>query len=525
MRMSNRPNFLLFITDQQRADHVGAYGNREVATPHLDALAARGWRNERFFVAAPLCMPNRASLLTGRMPTAHGVRVNGVSLSAQTVTFTDLLRETGYATALIGKAHLQNITDLSAAWKASGTVGEARREYLGSRYEREFGPAWRRGRVVDEAEPYYGFEHVQFVINHGDDVDGHYREWLRLHHPGFETLVGPEHAIPTPDIELVGLRQAWRTRLPEELYSTAWIADRTIDYLKQRAQDEKPFFIQCSFPDPHHPFTPPGRYWDMYRPDDVELPTSFHTTTPRPPHVQWLHAQRDAGRVPKGGHAAFAASERQAREAIALNYGSITNIDTQIGRVLTELAQLGLDRDTVVIFTSDHGEFMGDHQLLLKAPLHYQGLVRCPLIWADPKANGPGTSQAMTQTIDLAPTILERAGVTPYNGIQGHSLLPLMRGEAAAVRDSVLIEDESQRTALGIDKRLRMRTLVSDRYRLSVYDGAQWGELYDLQEDPGEERNLWSQPESAAVRHELMERLMRQMLASVDTSPLPTSVA
>jgi len=523
--MNKRPNFLLFITDQQRADHVGAYGNRVVSTPHLDALAARGWRNERFYVAAPLCMPNRASLLTGRMPTAHGVRVNGVSLSAQSVTFVDLLRDAGYGTALIGKAHLQNITDLPAAWRASGTVGEARRDCPGTHYEREFGPLWRRRQAVAKDEPYYGFDHVLFVINHGDDVDGHYREWLRRHHPEAESLVGSEHAIPTPEIELAQLGQAWRTRLPEEIYPTAWIADRTIDFLQQCAEDEKPFFIQCSFPDPHHPFTPPGRYWDMYRPEDISLPESFHTSAPRPPHVRWLHAQRDAGKVPKAGHAAFAATERQAREAIALNYGSITHIDAQIGRVLSELARLDLDRDTIVIFTSDHGEFMGDHQLLLKAPLHYQGLIRCPLIWADPQVGHREASQALTQTIDLAPTILERAGVTPYNGIQGSSLLPLIRGDGSRARDAIMVEDESQRTALGIDARLRMRTLVTERYRLSIYDGAQWGELYDLREDPGEVINLWERQEYAAVRHELTEGLMRQMLAAVDTSPLPTSVA
>lgn len=522
--MKQRPNFLLFITDQQRADHVGAYGNPIVSTPHLDALARRGWRNDRFYVAAPLCMPNRASLVTGRLPTAHGVRLNGVPLPAETVTFVERLRDAGYATSLVGKAHLQNITDLPAAWTAPPTDGEARREWPSARYDREFGPTWRRGAAHGTTQPYYGFDDVQLVINHADDVDGHYRQWLRQHHSDWERLVGAEHAVPTPEIDLVRLGQAWRTRLPEELYPTAWIADRTIDFLRVQAEGEQPFFVQCSFPDPHHPFTPPGKYWDMYRPDDVDLPVSFHGHGQLPPHVQWLHAQRDAGKVGKAGHAAFAATERQVREAIALNYGSISNIDAHIGRVLRELERFGLDRDTVVIFTSDHGEFMGDHQLLLKGPLHYQSLIRCPFIWADPQLTC-GTSSALTQTIDLAPTILERAGVTAFNGIQGHSLMPLLRGERSAVRDAVLVEDESQRTTLGIPRRLRMRTLVTQRHRLSLYDGAQWGELYDLQDDPSEQVNLWDDGAHQALRHELVEALLREMLAATDTSPHPTSLA
>ncbi|MFO1266754.1 MAG: sulfatase-like hydrolase/transferase, partial [Rubrivivax sp.] len=293
------------------------------------------------------------------------------------------------------------------------------------------------------------------------------------------------------------------------------------------AAAEQPFFIQCSFPDPHHPFSVPGRYWDMYRPEDVELPESFALAAgqPVPSHVAWLHRQRDAGKAIKNSPMMFACTEREAREAIALNYGSIQHIDDAIGRVLAHLNAKGLERDTVVVFTSDHGDYLGDHQLLWKGPIHYQSLIRTPFIWHDPAMPKRATSDALCSTIDIAPTILERAGLEAYHGIQGESLLPLVSGERERVRDKVLIEEEGQRIFLGFDTRVRMRTLQTDRHRLSVYDGVRWGELYDLLEDPHEMRNLWDEPKLAALRAELISELTYSMLGYTDTSPMSTALA
>src|SRR5205085_1440274 len=154
-----------------------------------------------------------------------------------------------------------------------------------------------------------------------------------------------------------------------------------------------------------------------------------------------------------------------------------------------ELAAAGLDRNTVVVFTSDHGDFMGDHQILLKGPIHYRGLVRVPFVWVDPQVGAAGRSTALTQTTDIAPTILERAGVEPWNGIQGHSLLPLIGDKRERLRERLLIEEEGQRYYMGFPDRVRLRTVITDRYRLSLYDGVPWGELYDLREDPDELAN------------------------------------
>ena len=529
--MSNdKVNFLLIITDQQRADHLGSYGNQVVQTPNLDALAKRGWRFENMHVATPICMPNRASLMTGRYPSAHGARHNGIPLSLRSMTFVETLRRAGYQTALVGKAHLQNMTDNPPSWpvkQQDRLEQEAVEPDLGN-YDQEKRSRWLASDDYDLDYPYYGFEQAYLVDDHSDDVHGHYRYWLRQNHPELERTVGPEGAIPTPEYELSKIRQAWRTRLPEHLYPSAYIADRTIDLLKDFAASEQPFFLECSFPDPHHPFTPPGKYWDMYDPDKMELPESFYASAQdAPPHVKWLYEKRDSGTAIKNTPAIFACNEREAKEALALNYGSISNIDDQVGRILAGLEQAGLAQNTVVIFTSDHGDYLGDHQLMLKGPIHYRGLTRVPFIWTDPAARTDGSvnGKALVSTIDIAPTILSRAGVTPYNGIQGKNLLGTMGGGEATVRDALILEEEGQRVILGFDTRIRCRTLLMGDYRLTIYDGAKWGELYNLAADPHEMVNLWDSADSASQRAAMLEKLAYMMLNQIDTSPYPTAIA
>lgn len=522
-----RPNFLLFITDQQQAAHLGAYGNRIVRTPNLDKLAEHGWVADRCYVAAPICMPNRAALITGRMPSVNGVRHNGIPLSLLETTFVDRLRGHGYRTALIGKSHLQNMSGLPAPWPgraAGATSGEARNPGAG-RYDQEWGPSWDENPDFDVLRPYYGFEHVDLVVDHGDIAGGHYRRWLQRNHPEAASVVGPEHAISSPEYELSGVGQAWRSRIPEELSTTSYIARQACSLLSQYARTGQSFFMKCSFPDPHHPFTPPGKYWNMYAPEDIELPDSFHGELKGAlPHIMTLRSARDAGHAVKNTPAMFACTEREAREAIALNYGSITHIDDAIGTVLKELDASGLRDDTIVLFTSDHGDFMGDHQLLFKGPIHYQSLIRVPLI-VNSRRFQPGRSSQLHSTIDLAPTILDLAGCVACNGIQGRSLVPEFQQSSQPGRSALVIEEENQRTLPGAAYRTRMRTLQTPRYRLSAYEAAAWGELYDLHEDPQELDNLWDDPGYRDLRGHLLETLVREMITLSETSPNPTALA
>lgn len=525
--MPGRPSFLLFVTDQHRADHLGCEGDALVRTPHIDALAARGARFAQCHVATPICQPNRASLMTGRLPSAHGLTMNGRELSHAELTFVEQLRQAGWRTALAGKAHLQNITDVPPRWPAPGErrSADARRPHPGPLGQEQAG-RWEADPHFDLGLPYYGFEQVALTIGHADEQHGHWRRWLRRQLPDADRLIGPDHAIPTPGLALGRLRQAWRTRVPEALYPSAYIAEQACAMLDGFAQSDQPFFLQCSFPDPHHPFTPPGRFWDLFRPEDMPLPATFDAPLhDAPPAIAWLREQRRSNPDFRPGYGAFACTPQEAREALALNHGSLACIDEAVGRVMARLQALGLDDQTVVIFTADHGELLGDRGLMFKGGLHYSALTRVPFIWRDPDRLRPQVVQALAQTTDIAATVLARAGLQAPNGMQGRSLLPVLDGLETRVRDALLVEEESQRADFGMDRRVRMRTLRDHRHRLTVYDGQSWGELYDLQADPQETHNLWNDPAARSVRGELMERLLRLMLEHSDTSPYPTASA
>ena len=534
--MAKRPNFLFFITDQQRADYLSCAGHPVLRTPNIDTIAEGGRRFDRFYVATPVCMPNRSTLMTGRMPSLHGVRSNGTALSFRANTFVDLMRTHGYRTALLGKSHLQNMTGLPAILErpeipeGCAPPPDAFREAM--RRVEEDGPTsaespegWRDDPGWDLPYPFYGFERVDLCTEHGDHVGGHYWQWLKERHADPASLRGPGNALPHD----YTMPQAWRTAVPEELYPTAYVAERTVDFLESHAEagGDAPFFAMASFPDPHHPFTPPGKYWGMYDPDDMRLDASFAANVEPPPHVRWARAEREAGSAVTDSQSLFAVSEREAREACALTCGMIAMIDDAVGEILAALDRLGLADDTVLIFTADHGDYLGDHRIMLKGPVHYQSLIRVPFLWRDTAGRDApgGATAALAGTLDIARTVLDRASIAPYNGIQGRSLMGLIDGAPEEGDADVLIEDDQQRTILGFDTPPRTRTLVTKRWRMTLYDGVDWGELYDLENDPSELINLWDDPAASTARADCLERLARRQMALVDRSPLPTNRA
>jgi arylsulfatase A-like enzyme len=531
--MERKPNFLFIITDQHRADHLGCYGNSVVRTPNIDRLAVNGTRLDNFYVATPICMPNRATLMTGRMPSLHGSRHNGIPLSLTATTFVDIMRAAGYDTALIGKCHLQSISGAAPSIGMPESdpskiqpplhLREADRTWEDhGRYDQELRSTWHDHPEFELTLPYYGFSHVELAVGHGDQVVGHYERWLSDRFADPDSLRGPKNQLPENSYIAP---QAWRTRIPEELYPTAYVAEQTMKYLEgySRTDRSKPFFLQCSFPDPHHPFTPPGRYWDMYDPENISLPPSFNSgERPIPPHLQALYDERARNKANRDGQRTFAITEREAREAIALTYGMITMIDDAVGSILGWLKVLRLDEDTVVVFTSDHGDFMGDHQLLLKGALHYRGLVRVPFIWSDPVVESKGLVNAgLCGTLDIANTVLARAGLQGHNGMQGVSLLPAIRGEKTG-HDSIVIEEHQRRGYMGLKNNFRARSLITEDVRLTLYEDVDWGELYDLVNDPHELNNRWDDPQARDRRHELTEKLARKMMELADSSPLAT---
>ena len=528
------PNFLIFVTDQHRADHLGCYGNPIVRTPNIDALAQSGWRFDRTYVTNPVCMPNRGSMMTGRMPSSHGVRGNGIPLPLNSVTFADLLSEFGYRTALVGKSHLQNMEDTPALLppvqtppgsRTSAVYPEARREDFDSEpYRQEYRSSW-----VNPAHrvtlPYYGFQEVILCNHHADECYGDWLRWLQKNHPEMADKIGREHG--TRDSRYVA-PQAWRTHLNEFQYPTHYIAQQTCDWLSQHAQDNpgQPFALMCSFPDPHHPWTPPGRYWDMYDPKDMPVPETALAEAHKERHVAWLWEERASGKANTESPRMFASNPREIREILALTYGMITNIDDRIGMIMETLKESGLDKNTVVIFTADHGDLMGDHGAMLKGPLHYQGLLRVPFIWREPQAVPRGeVRQDLASSLDLAPSILRRANINPPNGVQGRALFSESGKPQESKRSAVLVEENNQRAYLGFETPVRVRTLISDTHRLSMFQDGEWGELYDLKNDPLEKRNLWDDPGSQQLKATLIADLVQLLIAHADTSPRPTRLA
>ncbi len=307
--------------------------------------------------------------------------------------------------------------------------------------------------------------------------------------------------------------------MPEEIYPTTWIADRAIDYLGDTARGDAPFFAFVSFPDPHHPFNPPGKYWDMYDPDDFDLPVTFADHRNPVPPMRWPEANFHGSAEQMTAQTAVYQDEQELKQAMALSAGMITMIDDRIGRIVEALKNNGQYDNTVIVFNSDHGHYLGDYNLLLKGMLASRGLTRVPCIWSDPKDRSARLRDTLASTIDLSATILDRAGLERYHGIQGRSMLPTIE-QGAGHRDEVLIEFNDGAPKFGFDRPARGRTLVTKHWRYSMFAGESWGALFDLQNDPRETDNLWDDPAHFETRARLAERLIHHLAAQMDESPV-----
>lgn len=520
--MAKRPNFLFLITDQQRADWLGCYGHPVLKTPNIDAIADRGTRFDNFHVASPVCMPNRASLLTGRYPSLHGLRYNGCRLPLNANTFVDLLADAGYHTAAIGKSHLQPFTDLPPAGKTQEEIAntiEAWKHDEGD-YATEEPSRYRSDGRYEIKTPYYGYQQVDMVTMHGDRCGGHYHQWFRENAPNWEDL----HDSANQLLHNYSCPQAYRTQVPEELYPTAYIRDRTIDYLHSRNDKEDPFFAFVSFPDPHHPFNPPGKYWDMYSPDDFEiaLPYNAHKNPTTP--MQWLHNNWKNGGGQMTPQTAMMLNDQQLKEAMALTAGMMAFVDDAVGDIVASLKASGQLENTIICYNSDHGDYLGDYNMLLKGALPFRSITRVPFIWSEPQQTSATSTLALASTVDIAATVLDRAGIEPFNGMQGKSFKSVINN-GNEVRDELLIEYNDGVTRLGFEEPARVRALITKRYRYTMYLDQDWGELYDLEQDPRESNNLWSNPDYNSIRLELSERLNHHLTAQMDESPLSDRIA
>ncbi len=487
----NRPNILWICTDQQRADSLGCYGNPVVRSPHIDSIAGRGTRFTRHLTPMQICSPSRATMATGLYPRHHQLITNGMALPASVPTLMTRLGDAGYRTHGVGKQHLQ---PLLAPVE------------LGMPDSRAF---WRQPESADWNGPYYGYQTIDLLLGESDtaQIAGHYANWLRQNFPDSVDLLQPAQADEPPPSDL---DEIWRSAMPVERHYNTWITDCAERFLRQRATQDDPFMLFVSYPDPHHPFDPPAEYADRYDPAAIELPRiSEIDLASRPPYCTDLYPpgpfresywSADEGMEAGATITTDGISEASLRTAIAYTHAMVEMIDDGVGRLLAALDASGAADDTIVLFTSDHGEYLGDHGLLHKGPASYRGMTELSLLMAGPGIAGGHLVESLTSHIDLMPTLLDLAGVDATGlELDGVSLAPLLAGELDRVRTHVFGEYHPT-----VRSELYNQTVYRDRWRYTIYPGLEnWGELFDLADDPGETRNLYFEPGYETLRVEL----------------------
>lgn len=474
-----RLNVLYIMTDQQPASCVGAFGNPTLRTPALDELAARGCRFERFYIAGFPCSPSRASMLTGLYPHHHGVEQNDVVLDPTLPCLGNLCAAAGYDTAYFGKWHL------------GGNMYRDRED----RRAPGLGGNWYFRRV--EGADGFKFEAVEGGVGEDGPQNGFatwaggwkdYHTWLRAQ--GRDDLlkafpaVGNHNDAPSGPDDVHAFSQ-----LPPDLHVEAFSAGRAEQFVRSHAGG-RPWCVVLSFYGPHHPVAPPKPWDDMYPMEQVQLPPNHRDTLEGKPLRQF---NGDTYRLPKW-------SDDQFKDYIRRYWGYCSYIDSQIGRVFEALRQTGQWDNTIVIFTSDHGDMLAAHGMIHKlGTCGYEELYRVPTIVHIPGVTRAGSRRSqLASNIDLLPTILEASGIPLPSKLDGKSLIPVLKDPSAPGREAIF-SDCSDTTLVTRDERYKF--VLNWRRR-------DLDELYDLQADPGEMRNLAADPAYKAQLEAQRDRVL-----------------
>lgn len=484
-----QPNILWITTDRQRFDTLGCMGNPHVVTPNLDRLAAEGALMTRAFAQNPICSPSRASFLTGRYPRTTRVCRNAQTIPSDERMISRLLADAGYLCGHGGKMHLSSAAPEITQWC------EQRIDDGYSAYD------WSMHPNRPPADAYAAWLFEKGVTYQSQPIDG-------SKHVSFG--------------------------LPEEHSNAAWTAQRAVNFLTLSADAERPWFFTCGFEDPHEPFDPPRSLLQPYldKLDSIPLPRYTEGELDNKPAFQ----KHDRGGVWGGGgpHGYFAAEDmddRDHRLIRAAYWAKIENVDRQIGRILEALEQTGQRENTMILFHSDHGEMLGDHGIYFQGCYFYPEMIQVPLLISLPERIHAGQREtSLTELVDLAPTVLEAAGLPCYEGMQGKSLWSRLTDSEAdrsqPHRSDIYSEYYQSIPSSRCYQRFggaHATHLRTDRYALTVAHNLDTGELYDLEDDPGEVVNLWDHADSQVLKTELLMRLCARMAATID--PLPPTLA
>ncbi|WP_059372145.1 sulfatase-like hydrolase/transferase [Achromobacter sp. Marseille-Q4954] len=492
--MSDVQNVLFIMADQLRADHLSCYGHPYLQTPSLDALAARGVRFDRAFVNSGVCGPSRMSYYTGRYPSSHGATWNRVPLSVNEITLGEYLAGQGRELALAGKTHI--IPD------------KAGMERLSIDGSSELGALLGRG----------GFTEL-------DRYDGHHTPGDESGYPAFLRRHGYDSADPWTDYVIAAVDAAgqavsgWNmrnahlpARVAEPHSETAYMTDQALDFMKRRGS--QPWVLHLSYVKPHWPYMAPDPYHKRYTPDQC-LPVRRNREELENAHpVVAAYRQHEES-------VSFSSDEcvRVVRPAYQ---GLIRQLDDHLGRLFDYMEGAGLMKNTLIVFTADHGDFLGDHWLGEKE-LFYDTVQRVPFIVMDPSAAADATRgralDDMVESVDLAPTVLRALGKSgPGHRLEGRELQALLHGRDAATpwRDCVYSElDYSFRQARLLcgktPQNARAWSVRTDRWRY-VYWLDEREQLFDLHADPEEFQDLGASSAHAQTRQALRQRLLEWML-------------
>lgn len=482
MATDDRLNVLLITSDQQRWDTLGR-DNPVIKTPNLDRLAEGGIQYTRAYTPNPTCTPARVSILTGQYPSRHGCYTIGTNLPSNYPTVPALLASQGYRTALIGKAHFSSCLD-PGSFEAAPNIHDL------CHFESWDGP-------------FYGFDHVQLAIGHTVEKHAcgmHYGAWLREQGVRTETYFGnnkyADHGV-------------WE--LPEEYHNSRWTADKTIDALKTATGDGKPFFIWSSFQDPHNPWMVPEPWASMY--DGADVPTyglrpGEHDAKPR--YYRTMEYENRPGGTDEFGeknwhpvtsNCFLNVDECENREIVREYYGMISLMDHHVGRILDHVEASGLAENTLVVFASDHGDYLGNHGLWWKGLPAYEDIVKVPMIVRHPECQTPGQrSTAYQSLVDVGRTVLKTAGVAVPYSVQGIDQTSSWMNANRADREWVIVENRPTEGSV------MQKTFIHDGWKLILYDSEELGELYNLVDDPDQTTNLYTDLRLESWKNALLRR-------------------
>ena len=468
--MAKQPNVVVLMSDQQRLDTVSCYGLNEICrTPHIDALAARGVRFDSAFTPTAICSPARASFYTGLYPHKHGVTANGLCLREGVRGLNHYLNEVGYRCGYAGKWHVDEQTGPTG-------YGFAGQDFMG-----------------------YAFPGSDLLpgLQFGAKPRGHnpYADYLKER--GFDPPPTVSHRFvgtnPSNQAqEMFALHEG-----PVESCIEYFVAEEAMRVLDEVTTGEQPFFLWANFWGPHSPSLVPEPYFSMYDPKDIPEHPGYAETFEKKPYRQQL-IERLWG-LGDYGWEGF-------QEIAARYFGHCTLIDDMVGRVVAHLERLGALDDTIIVYTSDHGDCLGAHKLIEKGEFMYDEIYRIPLVIAHPDCQAPGTAcDEFVYLHEIMLSSLDAAGLEVPADLDGQSFLPAIEGRPFANgREEVYCVFDRHFTVAN-------QRMVRTRTHQFTFNSGDPGELYDLQRDPYQLDNVYGDPAYEAVRQDLMGRMDRYM--------------